>query len=352
MKPCSHSKCVGKKRCLLTGRWIDYHDYGAQFNGEQAPVQGKPGTVVQEGEKEAKAKVKIDFEKLKKAVKKGIPKDTDLAKSSQMSNRPASKDEGVLSNMKKRLKRYIRNPPNGVNLKRIPKADRQATTGKEPASSNEPTTLPPEAELKRRRSSGSTASKPITVKYTKPKKAMTWSRQGGLKATVNGQHIHAQPALGSHSSSDPAANRRSATHPTKDDEEDSGYTKLSKISRKDLAAFTDKANKVKTWGKDSPARARVNARQGGRDLHRMSREDPSTFKAIRTVARLKGKMSEPRKRKEKIANANSSSRDKLKRMMGSGLRDRVKQPERTTESRERSSQMILSAIAKMYNEGR
>ena len=40
MKSCCHKKCRGKKRCLLTGRWIDYHDYDAQLNGDQAPVQG------------------------------------------------------------------------------------------------------------------------------------------------------------------------------------------------------------------------------------------------------------------------------------------------------------------------
>lgn len=252
MGPCCHSKCKGKKRCLISGRWIDYHDYGAQFDGEQSPVQGQPGQVVDEGENKPKnPATKADYKKLALALNKGIPKDTDLAKASVMSNRPASKDEGVLSNMRRRLKRYMKNPPKGVNLKRIPKADKQAD------------------------------------KYGPHNVFDTPSSQQG--------------------------------------------NEVSSIQR----------------------------------LSRMSKDDPAAFKAIRKNARLLGSRSDARVRVQKkklavISRSDASLRDKLKRAKEVGYREEPKETSRITRrkhsteesvQRERSSDLILAAIAKMYNEG-
>lgn len=42
MKHCCKRKCSDKKAkwCLTSGRFIDYYNYGDQFDGDQAPVQG------------------------------------------------------------------------------------------------------------------------------------------------------------------------------------------------------------------------------------------------------------------------------------------------------------------------
>lgn len=49
MQPCCVKKCSDKKakKCLTSGRFIDYYNYDDQFNGEQAPVQdgGDAGAV-------------------------------------------------------------------------------------------------------------------------------------------------------------------------------------------------------------------------------------------------------------------------------------------------------------------
>jgi hypothetical protein len=304
MKPCCHSKCKGKKRCLLSGRWIDYHDYGAQFDGDQLPVRGKPGKVVDEA-KAVKKKSKPTVDEIVKSLKLGVPKDADLAKTSNMSNRPAPKDEGVLANMKKRLKRYMKNPPKGVNLKRIPKADKQAEHGKEPAKSHAIPVIPD----------------------NEPKHYRTTHRQGRVKDT---------------------------------DADDTVLKKLSHLSKTNPSAFRDTANRIHAWGKDSPARSRVKARDGVRELHRLSRDDPATFHAIRMNARLVGHQSPARARvrKQKLADIKKSKDSfigKIKRSVNIGLvshapRERRPAPKKKTESkRDRSYEMVSDAIINMHN---